>query len=91
MQTGELVWLMKGCPIYEILATTAGGTTRHYAGYIPEVTMGIEVARVEEMGVEHPGQIEERMVRWSQVLVDGQLVWTRTRLLELASDAGDRL
>ena len=81
MQTGELVWLMKGSPIYEMLAKIGGGTTRHYAGYIPEVTMGIEVAREEEMGVEHPGQSEERVVRWSQVLTGGQLVWTRTSLL----------
>lgn len=81
MRTGELVRLMKGSPIYEILATTGGGTTRHYAGYIPEVTMGIEVERVEELGVEHPGQSEVRMVRWSQVLVDGRLVWMRTSLL----------
>ena len=81
MGTGELVWLMKGSPIYEMLAKTDGGTTRHYAGYIPEVTMGIEVERVEEMGVEHPGQSEERLVSWSQVLVDGRLVWTRTVLL----------
>ena len=81
MQTGELVWLMKGSPLYEVIATTDGGTTRHYTGYIPEATMGIEVERVEEMGVEHPGQSEERLVRWSQVLVDGRLVWTRTVLL----------
>ena len=81
MGTGELVWLMKGSPIYEMLAKIGGGTTRHYAGYIPEVTMGIEVQRVEEMGVEHPGQSEERLVRWSQVLTGGQLVWMRTSLL----------
>ena len=55
---------------------------------------GIEVAREEEMGVEHPGQSEERMVRWSQVLVDGRLVWMRTSLLrrgnnsEVVSEAG---
>lgn len=81
MQTGELVWLMKGSPLYEVIATTDGGTTRHYTGYIPEATMGIEVERVEELGVEHPGQSEVRMVRWSQVLAGGQLVWTRTKLL----------
>lgn len=86
METGDLVWLMKGSPIYEDLAKIGGGTTRHYAGYIPEVTMGIEVARVEEMGVEHPGQSEERMVRWSQVLTGGQLVWTRTGLLRRGED-----
>ena len=86
METGELVWLMKGSPIYEDLAKIGGGTTRHYAGYIPEVTMGIEVQREEEMGVEHPGQREERMVRWSQVLVDGRLVWTRTSLLRRGED-----
>lgn len=87
METGELVWLMKGSPIYEDLAKTDGGTTRHYAGYIPEVTMGIEVARVEEMGVvEHPGQSEARMVRWSQVLVAGRLVWMRTSLLRRGED-----
>ena len=86
MQTGELVWLMKGSPIYEMLAKTDGGTTRHYAGYIPEVTMGIEVERVEEMGVEHPGQSEERLVSWSQVLAGGQLVWTRTSLLRRGED-----
>ena len=77
---------MKGSPIYEMLAKTGGGTTRHYAGYIPEVTMGIEVEREEEMGVEHPGQSEERMVRWSQVLVDGRLVWMRTSLLRRGED-----
>ena len=88
MQTGELVWLMKGSPIYEMLAKTDGGTTRHYAGYIPEVTMGIEVERVEELGVEHAGQSEARLVSWSQVLVDDRLVWTRTRLLKLASEVG---
>ena len=81
MQTGELVWLMKGSPIYEMLAKTDGGTTRHYAGYIPEVTMGIEVERVEELGVEHAGQSEARLVSWSQVLTGGQLVWMRTSLL----------
>jgi hypothetical protein len=81
VETGKLVWLMKGSPIYEELAKIGGGTTRHYVGYIPEVTMGIEVERVEEMGVEHPGQSEARAVRWSQVLVDGRLVWTRTVLL----------
>ena len=91
MQTGELVWLMKGSPLYEAPSEAIGVATRHYIGYIPEVTMGVEVQRVEEMGVEHAGQSEARLVAWSQVLVDGQLVWTKTRLLELASDAGDRL
>ena len=86
MQTGELVWVMKGSPIYEILDKTDGGTTRHYTGYIPEVTMGIEVERVEELGVEHPGQSEARLVSWSQVLAGGQLVWTRTSLLRRGED-----
>ena len=90
MQTGNLVWLMKGSPLYETLATTEGGTTRHYTGHITESKMGIEVQRVEEMGVEHAGQSEARLVAWSHVLVDGQLVWTRSRLLKLASDVGDR-
>jgi hypothetical protein len=89
--TGSLVWLKKGTPLYEVLAASDGGTTRHYSGHIPEVTMGIEVDRVEELGVEHAGQSEARLVSWSQVLVGGQLVWTRTRLLELASVVGDRL
>ena len=91
MTTGSLVWLKKGTPLYEVLAASDGGTTRHYSGHIPEVTMGIEVDRVEELGVEHAGQSEARLVSWSQVLVGGQLVWTRTRLLELASVVGDRL
>lgn len=91
MTTGNLVWLKKGTPLYEVLATAVGGTTRHYSGHIPEVTMGIEVQRVEELGVEHAGQSEARLVSWTRVLVGGQLVWTRTWLLELASDVGDRL
>jgi len=49
------------------------------------------VQRVEELGVERAGQSEARLVSWTQVLVGGQLVWTRTWLLELASDVGDRL
>ena len=88
MQTGELVWLMQGCPLYEAPSEAIGVATRHYTGHITEATMGIEVERVEEMGVEHPGQSEARLVRWSQVLVDDRLVWTRTRLLKPANEAG---
>ena len=91
MGTGELVWLMKGSPIYEMLAKTDGGTTLHYAGYLPEATMGFEVLREEKHDFETAGQSEARLVSWSQVLVDDRLVWTRTRLLKLASEVGVEL
>ena len=78
MQTGELVWLMKGSPIYEMLAKTDGGTTRHYVGHIPEVTMGIEVQREEGQGFTYNNG---EKIRWSQVLLGGRLVWMRTVLL----------
>ena len=91
MQTGELVWLMQGCPLYEAPSEAIGVATRHYTGHITEATTGVEVQRVEVNDYEHQGQREARLISWSQVLVNGQLSWTRTRLLELASDAGDRL
>jgi len=41
------------------------------------------------MGFEYPGQQDARLVAWSQVLLDGRLVWVRTRLLtEVRSAAG---
>lgn len=88
MQTGSLVWLMKGSPLYEFQLMKDGRTTLHYAGYLPEVTMGFEVLREEKHDFETAGQSEARMVSWSQVLVDDRLVWTRTRLLKPANEAG---
>ena len=82
MKPGELVWLVKGSPLYEVMATTDGGTTRHYTGCIPELTMGIEVERVDTRGFEEQG------VRWSHVIVGDQLVWTRTSLLKPVREAG---
>lgn len=79
METGKLVWLMKGSPIYDDLDKIGGGTTRNYAGHITEVTMGIEVQREE--GQDYPHNNGEK-IRWSQVLVGGRLVWTRTVLLK---------
>lgn len=83
MKTGKLVWLMKGSPLYEHPSTSVGVTTRHFTGFIAEEggRYAVEVQRVEELGVEHAGQHDPRMISWSQVLVDGQLVWTKTRLL----------
>lgn len=78
MQTGELVWLMQGCPLYEAPSEAIGVATRHYTGHITEATMGVEVQRAE---VNDYGVREDRLVSWSQVLVGGQLVWTRTKLL----------
>lgn len=91
MTTGNLVWLMKGAPLYEAPSASIGVATRHYTGHITAMTMGVEMQRIEVNDYEHQGQREARLVSWSQVLVNGQLSWTRTRLLELASDAGDRL
>lgn len=91
METGKLVWLMKGSPIYERPNTAGGVTDRHFTGYIEEEggRYAVEVQRVEEMGFEYPGQQDARLVAWSQVLLDGRLVWVRTRLLtEVRSAAG---
>lgn len=88
METGELVWLMKGSPLYEFQLMKDGRTSLHYAGYLPEATMGFEVLREEKHDFETAGQVEARKVSWSQVIVDGRLVWTRTRLLKLAGEAG---
>ena len=82
MKPGELVRLMKGSPLYEFQLMKDGRTTLHSAGYIPEETMGFEVLREEKHDFETAGQSEARMVRWSQGLVDGRLVWTRTVLLK---------
>lgn len=86
MEMGELVWLVKGSPIYEALSlSTDGGTTRHYRGYIPEATMGVEVQREEG---NDPGPAIHEKIKWSQVLVGGQLVWMRTSLLKPVREAG---
>lgn len=81
METGELVRLMKGSPLYEFQLMKDGRSILHYAGYLAEETMGFEVLREEKHDFETAGQSEARMVRWSQVLVDGRMVWTRTVLL----------
>lgn len=89
MQTGELVWLMQGCPLYEAPSEAIGVATRHYTGHITEATMGVEVQRAE---VNDYGVREARLVSWSQVLVGGRLVWTRTKILRrLEGVAGDGL
>lgn len=82
METGELVRLMKGSPLYEFQLMKDGRTVLHYAGYLQEEAMGFEVFREEKLDFETAGQREARMVRLSQVLVDGRLVWTRTVLLK---------
>lgn len=81
MKPGNLVWLMTATPIYEVPAGDFEVACRHYTGHIPAVTMGVEVLRVEVNDYEYQGQREPRAVSWSQVLVDGKLVWTKTRLL----------
>ena len=86
MQTGELVWLMQGSPLYEEPSEAIGVATRHYTGHITEATMGVEVQRADVNGYEHQVQREARLVSWSQVLVGGQLAWTRTKLLRRLED-----
>jgi len=83
VETGKLVWLMKGSPLYERPNTADGVTDSHFTGYIEEEggRYAVEVQRVEEMGFEFQGQHDARLVAWSQVLLDGRLVWARTQLL----------
>lgn len=91
METGKLVWLMKGSPLYEHPSVSDGVTTRHFTGHIKEEAgrYAVEMQRVEEMGFEFQGQHDARLVAWSQVLLDGRLVWVRTRLLtEVHNAAG---
>ena len=91
METGKLVWLMKGSPIYERPNTAGGVTDSHFTGYVEEEAgrYAVEVHRSKEMGFEFQGQHDARLVAWSQVLLDGRLVWVRTRLLtEVHNAAG---
>ena len=77
MQTGELVRLIKGSPLYEILPTTHGERTRHYMGFLVESGLGVEVWREPGVSRDTDGGLQ----LWSQVLLGGRLVWTTTGML----------